>query len=109
MSAGATEEHSKETSHPGGMRYRSAREVVLAPGEPDITGCRELAREGEIKAAECCRVCHSADEYTLAGSRGPCRMTLADGRVAAVCCAARKRLLQAGALPAGQALTTTEM
>lgn len=109
MSAGATEERSRETSHPGGVPYRDARGPTLHPGESNPLGCRELEQEGEIEAAECCRVCQSADEYSLAGSRGPCRVTLADGRLAALCCAARKQLLPTGAIPAGQALTTTEM
>lgn len=55
----------------------------------DLEGMRLLDTSG------CCETCHSAEGQTLDGvvSLGPCRATLPDGRLAFVCCAARKQLL----------------
>lgn len=58
-----------------------------------IVGCRELGQAGFIETYRCCKRCHSADEYALAGFLGPCRATLPDGREALVCCSGRKQLL----------------
>lgn len=57
-------------------------------------GCGELGEAGLIDRGGCCRVCHSADGFALDGAAalGPCHATLRDGRVAQVCCAARKQL-----------------
>ncbi len=57
--------------------------------------CSDLEGMGLLNTAECCETCHSAEGLTLDGvvSLGPCRATLPDGRVAFVCCAARKQLL----------------
>ncbi len=59
-----------------------------------VVGCGELGEAGLIDPGECCRVCHSADGFALAGASvlGPCHAALEDGRVALVCCAARKQL-----------------
>jgi len=56
--------------------------------------CPDLEGMGLLDTAECCEMCHSAESLTLDGvvSLGPCRATLPDGRVAFVCCAARKQL-----------------
>ena len=64
-------------------------------GETDgVVGCGELAEAGLLDRGECCRVCHSADGFALAGAAalGPCHVALEDGRVALVCCAARRQL-----------------
>ena len=57
-------------------------------------GCKELGETGLIDTGKCCERCHAADVFALdgIGAFGPCRETLADGRVAMICCAARKQL-----------------
>ena len=57
--------------------------------------CADLEEMGLLDTAECCETCHSAEGHTLDGvaSLGPCRAALPYGRVAFVCCAARKQLL----------------
>lgn len=52
-------------------------------------GCGELGVMGLVDTSECCEICHSADG---SDSLGPCRVALPDGRVARVCCAAKRRL-----------------
>jgi hypothetical protein len=57
--------------------------------------CLDLEKMGLLDTAGCCETCHSAEGPALDGvvALGPCRATLPDGRVAFVCCAARKQLL----------------
>ncbi len=57
--------------------------------------CADLEETGLLDTSGCCETCHSAESLALNGvvSLGPCRATLPDGRVAFVCCAARKQLL----------------
>ena len=66
----------------------------LAEGPGGAVGCGELGEAGIIDRGECCRVCHSAEAFALDGvaALGPCHAALEDGRVALVCCAARKQL-----------------
>lgn len=60
---------------------------------PDTLGCGELGAMGLVSTAGCCERCHSAAEYAFGNTLGPCRVTLPDGREAAVCCASKKHLL----------------
>lgn len=57
-------------------------------------GCAELGESGSIDTGMCCERCHAADGLALGGiaSLGPCREVLPDGRLALVCCSARRQL-----------------
>jgi hypothetical protein len=54
---------------------------------------------GLVNVDLCCERCHAADRFAIDGMvpLGPCRKVLADGRVALVCCEARKGLAEKGA------------
>ncbi len=56
--------------------------------------CSDLERMELLNTSKCCDTCHSAEGHTLEGvvALGPCRATLPDGRLAFVCCTARKQL-----------------
>jgi hypothetical protein len=49
---------------------------------------------GLVNLDLCCERCHAADRFAIGemAHLGPCRKVLADGRVALVCCEARKGL-----------------
>ena len=74
-----------------GERVRIARKNTRT----SALSCSDLEKMGMLDTVECCETCHSAEGHTLDGvvSLGPCRAALPDGRVAFVCCAARKQLL----------------
>jgi hypothetical protein len=61
--------------------------------------CSELGEMGLVNVDLCCERCHAADRFAIDGMvpLGPCREVLADGRVALVCCEARKGLAEKGA------------
>ena len=71
----------------------SKRSSPFAQAERAV-GCRKLGEMGLVDVDLCCERCHAADRFALdeIGGLGPCREVLADGRVALVCCAARKGL-----------------
>ncbi len=72
------------------------REAATTHSRSGDVGCEELGEMGLIETGGCCERCHAADGFALygIGSFGPCRQVLADGRVALVCCTARKRLVR---------------
>ena len=57
--------------------------------------CSDLEGMELLDTSKCCEKCHSAEDHTIDGvvALGPCRARLPDGRLAFVCCAARKQLL----------------
>jgi hypothetical protein len=48
---------------------------------------------GLVDTSGCCERCHCAETHAPDGLLGPCRVVLADGRAAFICCATKKRLL----------------
>ncbi len=59
----------------------------------DLVGCSDLGETGVLDIAGCCEICHSADVYSMVRVIGPCRVALAGGGEAFVCCSG-KRILQ---------------
>lgn len=52
----------------------------------DLVGCSDLGETGVLDIAGCCEICHSADAYSMVRVIGPCRVALAGGGEAFVCC-----------------------
>ncbi|MGH3086167.1 MAG: hypothetical protein ACRDSJ_02465, partial [Rubrobacteraceae bacterium] len=68
-------------------------ETLQTDFRTSAAGCEELESLSLVDTSECCEICHSAD---VADSMGPCRVALPDGRVARVCCAAKRKLDEGG-------------
>lgn len=67
--------------------------IVTGTVQRGALRCWDLVQTGMLDSGECCERCHSAEIYAPAETLGPCRVVLADGREAFVCCAARRLLL----------------
>ena len=76
--------------------------------EGRAAGCSELGKMGLVDVDLCCERCHAADRFAIDGmvTLGPCREVLADGRVALVCCEARKGMAGKGAREESRARST---
>ncbi len=83
------------------MREAAAASTGSGPfvREGRAAGCSELGEMGLVEVDLCCERCHAADRFAIDGmvTLGPCREVLADGRVALVCCEARKGMAGKGA------------
>jgi hypothetical protein len=87
------------------VERRVMREAAASSGSSPFVregwaaGCSELGEMGLVNVDLCCERCHAADRFAIDGMAplGPCREVLADGRVALVCCEARKGLAGKGA------------
>lgn len=67
-------------------------QIVTENTRANTLRCRGLGQVDLLDTSECCETCHSAESH-VPGYLGPCRVVLADGRAAFVCCAAKKQLL----------------
>lgn len=63
-------------------------------GMAEMVGCGELGEAGLLDVGGCCEICHSTDAYPMLRVGGPCRVMLAGGGEAFVCCLGKRVLLK---------------